>query len=74
MVGVCVKRAGAVLQDAVRQSVHEAHQETLATTACLQAGWQCVDSSFGSRIDAGDAWYLVNSRSLRRCEGTQLGI
>ena len=69
-----VKSAGAMLQDTVRQSVHEAYQEALATTARLQAGWQCVDSSFGSRIDAGDVWYLTNSRSLRRCGGTQLGI
>lgn len=36
--------AGAMLQDVARQSVHKAHEETLATTARLQASWTYVDS------------------------------
>lgn len=36
--GGCVKSAGAMLQDAVRQYMHDAYQETLAMTVCRQAG------------------------------------
>lgn len=53
---------------------HKACQETLAVTVHLQTGQQCAGSSFGSRIDAGDVWSLMNSGSLRRCGGTQLGM
>lgn len=74
MVGGHVKSAGAVLQDVVRQSMHETHHQTLATTAHLQASWQGVDSSFGSGVDADNVWYLMNLRSQRRCGGTQLGL
>lgn len=55
-------------QETARQPVHQACDGTLATTA------RFAGSSFGPSSYAGDVWYLVNSRSLRRCGGTQVCV
>lgn len=59
-----VKTAGAIQQEVVRQSMHEAFWQMLAMAACLQTSWQCGHFSWPQ--DTSDEFKPIWKNPARR--------